>query len=202
MSDQRQKQADEARAKAREAAEKSGVQAAKTQGKDERGVEEQAIGARQDPEDLARDTAAMQGRSGVEGLDPSEPKDTLIASPGAQFDPAAVPRTPGTGITSAPLGQPVPLSLTANQRTPDPYEFEDGESTVWGKDERTGKVIRPRTYPELENQDVLVIKSAYYQDAIRNEGEIIRGYSGPLASWMQPLDSRGQEIPRNRFKVA
>lgn len=63
-------------------------------------------------------------------------------------------------------------------------------------------MIRPRRYPDLDNATVLVTKSAYYDDAIRNEGEIIRGYTGPLASWMQPLDGKGQPIPRNKFRVA
>lgn len=103
---ERKAAAEKARETARKAAEASGAEAQKTQGQDGRSAEEQAIGARQEPDDLARDTAAMQGRGGLEGLEPGEPKDTMLASPGAQFDPAAVARTPGTGITSAPLGQP------------------------------------------------------------------------------------------------
>jgi hypothetical protein len=195
-------QADKARETARKALEDDQKKAADTVAKDQRSPEERATGSRQNEDDLARDTAAAQGRTGTEGLSPDQPKDTLAASPGAQFDPAAVARLPA-GVTSSPLNQPIPEGMGATvSRLPDPYEFEDGENGVWGRDERTGKVIRPRQYPKLEGQDVLVTKTGYIDDAIRNEGEIMRGYTGPLASWMQPLDAKGQPIPRTKFKLA
>jgi len=198
----RKAEADKARDNARKALEANQDKAGDAAAKDPRSPEERATGSRQDEDDLARDTAAAQGRSGVEGLSPDQPKDTLVASPGAQFDPAAVARLPA-GVTSSPLNQPIPEGMGATvSRLPDPYEFEDGENGVWGRDERTGKVIRPRQYPKLEGQDVLVTKTGYIDDAIRNEGEIMRGYTGPLASWMQPLDDKGQPIPRNKFKLA
>jgi hypothetical protein len=198
----RKAEADKARDNARKALEADQAKAGETAAKDQRSPEERATGSRQDEDDLARDTAAAQGRSGTEGLSLDQPKDTLVASPGAQFDPAAVARLPA-GVTSSPLNQPIPEGMGATvSRLPDPYEFEDGENGVWGRDDRTGKVIRPRQYPKLENASLRVTKSAYFDDAVRNEGEIMHNYTGPLASWMQPIDAKGQDIPRSKFKLA
>lgn len=192
-------QAQKAREAAKKAAEASGVRTPPEGTQDGRTPQDRAQGSGTDAETRATETERAQARSGLEGSDPGELKDTQVASPGMQFDPAGVARVPD-GITSGPTNQPIPVSLASGPSTPDPFEFEDGESTVWGRDERTGRVIRPRRYPELENATVLVTKTGYLDDAVRNPGDVIQNYSGPLASWMQPLDSNGKPIPRTEFK--
>jgi hypothetical protein len=63
-------------------------------------------------------------------------------------------------------------------------------------------VIRPRQYPELTEQRVLVTKTAYIGDRLWNEGDIIPEYSGPLGSALRPINDDGSLIPLSQFKVA
>jgi len=160
----------------------------------------EALLARLDAQDrlIATLTAQSKGSTGV-GVE--EAKNTTAAGPGAAFDPRITGRM-GAGVTSGPSLQPHPSSGVEISRAVglrDPNDWEDGEVTVWGRDPVTGRPIRPREYPQVKEQDVLVTKTGYHEDAVRNVGETIRGYTGPLASWFEPIDADGKVIPRQRF---
>lgn len=114
-----------------------------------------------------------------EGPAANEPKSAVVASPGAQMDPRT--QRPGLGgVTSGPSNQPLPMSMAAGGVEPRPSGF-----AAWGYDPQ-GNKITATEYPQLKDEDVIVRRTGYYDDVIRNEGETIRGYTGPAASWFVP----------------
>lgn len=130
--------------------------------------------------------------AGSEGPKPTETKDITVAGPGAQFDPRL--QRPGLGgVTSGPSNQPLPMSAASVGVGPAP----DGLA-AWGYDPNGNKVTA-KVYPQLTEEDIYVRRTAYYDDVIRNDGDIIRGYTGPAASWFIPLDAMDDEKMRKRW---
>jgi hypothetical protein len=172
--------------------------AAKAEGLDAR---ELAIDAREKDFEarLKRmEDALLGGATGLQGAPLDQPKSTHVLSPGSQNDPAAVGVAGAmSGVTSGPKLQPHPLAGTDASARP-MFDWVDGEVTVWGRDQH-GRVIRPTEYPQLTEQDVRLTKTIYIDDAIRNAGEIMRQYTGPLGSGMIPIGPDGKDLPRSQY---
>lgn len=127
-----------------------------------------------------------------EGPATSETKDVAVASPGAQFDPRL--QRPGlASVTSAPSNQPLPMSAAGGGVEPSPDGF-----AAWGY-APDGSKVQAKRYKALKDTDVLVRRTGYYDDVIRNEGDIIRGYTGPAASWFIPVDDAKDDNARRRW---
>jgi hypothetical protein len=198
--------ADEARAKAQEArekqaaeekakAEKASQEAAKAPGgaqtdaveegqapaPDAEGLDAKSLLARLDAQDRLIKTLTAQ-MAGAEGQKVDEAKDVTAASPGSGFDPRLTRALPA-GVSSAPSTQPMPLSNGGGAGG----VAAVGGSALWGSDARGGPV-QARAYPGLEEEDVMVTATGYHDDTIRNAGDIIRGYTGPAASWFVPTE--------------
>ncbi len=124
----------------------------------------------------------MAGMAGAQGQAPEVPKDTTTVGPGAGFDPK-LSGGAGPGVTSSNPLQPRPM-VTASTPTPN----EMGAEALWNSDVNPSEPRRAREYPALTDTDVRVRETGYYSDVIQNPGDIIRGYTGPAASWFYPLD--------------
>ena len=197
--------ADEARAKAQEArekqaaeekakAEKAAQEAAKQPGgaqtdavkdgdapaPEPEGLDAKSLLARLDAQDRLIKTLTAQ-MAGAEGQKSNEAKDVTAVSPGAGFDPRLTRPLPA-GVSSAPITQPMPESNGGGSSG----VAAIGGAGLWGTDTRGGPV-QARAYPGLEEEDVVVTATGYHDDTIRNAGDIIRGYTGPAASWFVPV---------------
>lgn len=123
-------------------------------------------------------TAQMAGMTGPAV---NEAKDVTAVSPGAAFDPRATRPLPA-GVSSAPAMQPIPAGLGDGGIA---LGATDARA-VWGNDAK-GNPIEPRRYGGLEEEDVMVVATGYYDDAVRNPGDVLRGYTGPMGSWFVPV---------------
>lgn len=130
--------------------------------------------------------------AGNTGPAPTDAKDATVASPGAQFDPR-IQSSGLAGVTSAPSNQPRPTMGASGGISPQPDGF-----AAWGYTP-AGEKVEAKRYPFLRDEDVLVRRTGYYDDTIRNEGETIRGYTGPAASWFIPVDAAKDDASRKRW---
>ena len=119
--------------------------------------------------------ALVAGSRGLEGPAIGDTKSTVALAPAAVNQPQHAVRA--AGITSAPTGQPI-----AKAYTPQAGALPD--------------VLPGHMQPRVEGARVLLTKPFYYMDAIRNEGEVLEGYTGPLGSGMVEVDDQGRPIKR------
>lgn len=124
----------------------------------------------------------MAGMAGTQGQAPEAPKDTTTVGPGAGFDPK-LSGGAGPGVTSSNPLQPRPMVAGA---TSSPREM--GAEAMWNSEANPTEPRKAREYPTLADTDVRVRETGYYSDVIQNPGDIIRGYTGPAASWFYPLE--------------
>lgn len=153
--------------------------------------------ARLDAQDRLIKTLTAQ-QAGATGPAPDANKDVSAAGPGAQFDPRLTRPLPA-GVTSAPSTQPMPAGSDGGSGG---AGITGGPGALWGTDPR-GAPVQARTYPGLEEEDVVVVAAGYHDDQIRNPGDIILGYTGPAASWFVPkslYDEVGPDRAVRQFK--
>ena len=120
--------------------------------------------------------AMIAGSRGLEGPAIGDPKSTVALAPAAVNAPQHAVRA--SGITSAPNGQPI-----AKAYVPQAGAMPD--------------VLPGHMQPRVEGARVLLTKPFYYNDAIRNEGEVLEGYTGPLGSGMVEVDDQGRPVKRD-----
>jgi|VirMetMinimDraft_7_1064189.scaffolds.fasta_scaffold00089_50 hypothetical protein len=164
---------------------------------DAESLDPKALLARLDAQDRLIKTL-QAGMAGATGPAPDENKDVTAAGPGAAFDPRLTRPLPA-GVTSAPSTQPMPAGNGGGSGIGD---ITGGTGALWGTDSR-GAPVQARTYPGLEEEDIVVVAAGYHDDTIRNPGDIIRGYTGPAASWFVPkslYDEVGPDEAIRRFK--
>lgn len=146
-------------------------------------------------ERLVKTLTAQQ--AGGAGPAPSENKDITAAGPGAAFDPRLTRPLPA-GVSSAPSMQPIPAGINDPATALAPGDAR----AIWGTDAK-GEPVQARTYGALEDEDVMVVATGYYDDAVRNPGDIITGYTGPAGSWFVPhglvKEAGGIEAARVRW---
>jgi len=165
---------------------------------DAESLDPKALLARLDAQDRLIKTL-QAGMAGAQGPAPDQNKDITAASPGASFDPRQTRPLP-PGVSSAPSTQPMPAGADAMSTS----GLGAGTGALWGTDAR-GAPVQARTYPMLEEEDIVVIAAGYHDDTIRNPGDIIRGYNGPAASWFVPkkmYDKLGPDEAVRQFKRA
>jgi hypothetical protein len=143
------------------------------------GLDPTALLARLDAQDRLIKTLTAQ-MAGAQGPAVGEPKDTQAASPGAALDPR-ITRTMPPGVSSSPALQPMPAGDGGRGGSVAAL----GGSALWGEN-RAGGPVQARAYPNLQEEDVVVTATGYHDDTIRNAGDIMRGYTGPAASWFVP----------------
>jgi hypothetical protein len=186
----RDKQAAEEKAKAEQASKEAAKQPGGAQtdsvkeglapAPDAEGLDAKALLSRLDAQERLIKTLTAQ-MAGAEGPKTDEAKDVTAVSPGAAFDPRLTRPLPA-GVSSAPGTQPMPQSNGGTGGV-----AAVGGAALWGSDARGGPV-QARAYPNLEEEDVVVTATGYHDDTIRNAGDIIRGYTGPAASWFVPTE--------------
>lgn len=143
------------------------------------GLDPKALLARLDAQDRLIKSLSAQV-AGMEGPKLDEAKDTQVAASGAANDPRLVRPLPA-GVSSSPALQPMPASDGGRGGSLPVV----GGSALWGET-ASGGPVQARAYPELDEEDVVVVATGYHDDTIRNVGDIIRGYVGPAASWFVP----------------
>lgn len=186
----RDKQAAEEKAKAEKAAQGGDKPGAAPEGDavkqglapatDVEGLDAKTLLSRLDAQERLIKTLTAQ-MAGAEGQKIDEAKDVTAVSPGAGFDPRLTRPLPA-GVSSAPGTQPMPQSSGGTGGV-----AAVGGAALWGSDTKGGPV-QARAYPNLDEEDVVVTATGYHDDTIRNEGDIMRGYTGPAASWFVPTE--------------
>lgn len=121
---------------------------------------------------LAALETLVAGSRGLEGPEADATKSTAILAASAVNAPQNALRN--GSVTSAPNGQPIAKG------------YDPGNVNLAAKSAADRQFV--------EGVRVLLLAPHYIGDVVRNEGEVLEDYSGPLSSRMAVVDDRGNLV--------